>query len=44
MIYIPKKKQTCFYSGDRMSIVLIIGSKRKFILQGFDYINMPLTM
>lgn len=27
-----------------MSIMLIIGSKQKFILSGFDYINMLLLM
>lgn len=44
VIYILKEKKTCFNSGDGMSIMLIIGSKCKFILKGFDYINILLTM
>lgn len=32
------------FSGDGMSIMLIIGSKWKFILQGFDYMNMLLMV
>lgn len=44
VIYILKKKKTCFNSGDGMSIMLIIGSKWKFILKGFDYINILLMM